>query len=204
MSQHDLYAAPRSSVSGPTLSERALDASGAYPLASVGQRIGASLLDGVILVPLFVLQAYLSSVSRLVDVAALIGYQVVLAVYCASMVAIYGGTPGKLIMNLRVVMLDRTRATWTAGMLRYAVWGILGILMCAVQVVGTLSLPDEAYAGGFLTHGAALEDQLPGWTLAINVLSFAVGLACLVMLLATKQRRTMYDFLAGTIVVRTR
>lgn len=205
MSQHDVYAAPRSSVSGPTLSERALDASGAYPLASAGQRIGAALLDFLILLPAVLLAAYLSTLSRAVDIGSLIVYQTVVPVYFVAMVALFGGTPGKRMLDMRVVMLDRSPATWKAAILRYSLYGVSGLILCAGQVIGKLRMSDEVYqSGGYLARAAALQLQTPGWVMPFNFLLLVVVFVSFVMLLATKQRRTLYDFLAGTIVVRTR
>ncbi|UUZ53160.1 RDD family protein [Massilia sp. H-1] len=140
MSQPGPYAPPSSAVHGPTPAELAARASGQYPLASIGQRIGAALLDIFLCLPLLGLQVYLSTVSRPADVVALIALQVFFLFLAVGMVGVWGGTPGKLIMGLRVVLADRTPATWKASILRYAVFGVMGLLAAAGQVVGKLRL----------------------------------------------------------------
>lgn len=204
MSQSDLYAPPASAVHGLTPDELAAKASGQYPLASIGQRIGACFLDFLIWLPLIGLQIYLSTVSLAADIVSALAYQVIFVMLYICMVRLYGGTPGKLIMGLRVVMTDRTPATWKASILRYSVYGVMGIAGAAGQIIGKLRLPDNYQSLDYMARSTLLQAQLPGWTIAVNVAIFVWVIACFASMAATKQRRTLYDFQAGTIVVRTR
>jgi uncharacterized RDD family membrane protein YckC len=204
VSQSDLYAPPSSSVQGPTPAELAAKASGDFPLASIGQRIGACLLEFLVLSPLIGLQMYLSTVSRAADIAALVIYQLFFLCFYIGMVRVYGGTPGKLIVGLRVVLTDRTPATWKASILRYAVYGGLGMLGAAGQIVAKLRLPDDYLSLDYLARATLLQAELPGWATAVSVLIFLFFLGSFISMVATRERRTLYDYLAGTIVVRTR
>lgn len=204
MSQSDLYAPPSSAVDGPTRAELAAKASGDYPIASVGQRIGACILEVVVMLPLIGLQLYLSTVSRTVDIVSLVLYQLFFCALYIGMVRFYGGTPGKLIMGLRVLLTDRTPATWKASILRYAVYGVLGIAGVAGQVIGKLGLPDDYQGLDYMARATLLQAQMPWWTMLVNVVLFLWVVACFISLIANRQHRTLYDFLAGTIVVRVR
>jgi uncharacterized RDD family membrane protein YckC len=204
VSQPDLYAPPSSSVQGPTPAELAAKASGQFPLATIGQRIGASLLDFLVWSPLLGLQAYLGTVSRAADIAGLLIYQAFFICAYIGMVRFYGGTPGKLILGLRVVLTNRSAVTWKASILRYSVYVVMGVLGVAAQIIGKLGLPDDYVTYGYLARATALQAQLPAWAMVINAVMFLWFVGSFASMAATKQRRTLYDYMAGTIVVRTR
>jgi uncharacterized RDD family membrane protein YckC len=205
VSQPDVYAPPRSSVSGLTPAELAIDASGAFPLATIGQRIGASLLEMVVLIPLIGLLSYLGTLSRTADITCTVLIQCLVTVYYIAMVGLFGGTAGKLMLGLRVVSTERAPATWTASILRYSVYGVVGLLSAAGQLIAKLSITPENYASlSYMERALAIQAATPGWATAVGAVMGLWFIACFICMLVNKQRRTLYDLQAGTIVVHKR
>jgi hypothetical protein len=97
------------------------------PLASIGDRFLARLIDGIIFtIPLFVVQvAFMSGAGRLGRLALglLLG-----ALYFVVPVALYGQTPEKAIRRIRVIASDGGRPGWGRAARRYLV-EIVGPLM---------------------------------------------------------------------------
>jgi uncharacterized RDD family membrane protein YckC len=148
--------------------------------APLGVRIGASLLDGLISL-ILVIPVMLDYLGDLFDdisdggdgsSVAVPGYVAVyglgLAVVWFLMVAYLGGTPGKLILGLRITLVDG--ATTPPG-LRPAALRSLPSLAAAIPVVGQL-------------------------------VSIGFAVASLVMVRSDPERRSAYDRIAGTRVVR--
>ena len=200
----DIYAPPQSSISGPTPAQKVAKETGLYPVATVGQRIGAAFLEFVVWLPLLGLQALLNNISNTLDVVCMVLYQVIVMLIYVGMVRFFGGTPGKLILGLRVVMLDRTAATWKASLLRYSVYGTLGAVMCTGQVIARLNVANDYMSLDYLSRSMALQAQTPWWVMLVTGLTFVWLVACFISMLTNKQHRTLYDFQAGTVVVSTR
>jgi uncharacterized RDD family membrane protein YckC len=119
------------------------------PLATPGQRIGARLIDVVINLAIgFVVAAIVVSSDESAgvggfggDVSA--GTRALLSilsiaigfVYEAVITALKGGTPGKLLLGLRVVDADRgSPVTFAQAIVRWAIPGVFGL----IPVLGAL------------------------------------------------------------------
>jgi uncharacterized RDD family membrane protein YckC len=109
---------------------------GDYPLAGWGERLGAALLDGVILAPIYVAAQLLATAS---DVAGLIAYAVyfiAVLLYAPLLMARQGAhngqTIGKQVVNIRVLREDLQAMTFGRAVLREflvkaLLFGVLGI-----------------------------------------------------------------------------
>jgi len=205
MSQSDIYAPPTVSVAGPTPAELIAKAKGEPVLAGIGQRIGAALIDTLIVIPLYVADVYIGSLSRGADIAMAAVTQIVYLFVFVVMVRLFGGSAGKLLMGIRIANADGGSVTWKAAALRYSVY-FVGTLVAAVgRAMAVLSMPDDSYlTQGYAMRVVALKAHEPAWVGPVIFLTLAWAFACLISLLVTKRRRTLYDFQAGTIVVRSR
>lgn len=191
------YATPESDLTTPVMQDAAPVYGGFW------RRFAAVMIDGLILAPLFMLQFYLMAQGRAGLVYSMLPMFVVPVLYNIYLVKRFGGTPGKLAMKLRIKMLDGSPVTGQAALLRYLPWVVFG----AVQSVGTAlaaySLTEETYASfGWMERSVQLEMVQPLWTTYSGHLMKAWALAMLISLLATSKRRTLHDFIAGTVVVR--
>jgi uncharacterized RDD family membrane protein YckC len=116
----------------------------------------------------------------------------------------YGGTPGKLLMKLRIAMVDGSPVTPTAAIARFSVALVLSIAMNVGLVMACLQLSDAEYLSfGFVERNTTLVKLAPAWYKAVSILNNIWGGSELIVLLMNKQRRSLHDFMAGTVVVRT-
>ena len=168
------------------------------------RRLAALMIDGLCLAPLVALQFYLLAQGRYGQVYAILPMLAVPLLYNVYLVKRYGGTPGKLAMKMRITMLDGSPVTGQAAFMRYLPWVVFAAVQCAGTALAALSLTDEAYASyGVMERTVQLEAIQPAWATYMGHAMKAWTLALLISLLASSKRRTLHDFLAGTVVVRT-
>ncbi|WP_426343597.1 RDD family protein [Pseudoduganella sp. R-32] len=166
-------------------------------------RVAAKLLDFVIMLPLVGLTYWLSTISRSFYLSWIVPGIVTGLLYSVYLVRRYGGTPGKLVMKLRVQMKDGAPVSLTAALIREAPVMLLGAAINLGLGLSALSMDDATYLNyGFLARSEALMASGPGWLTAVNwSMQGWTWLGAIVMLLNSR-RRAVHDFLAGTVVVK--
>jgi uncharacterized RDD family membrane protein YckC len=77
----------------------------AVPFASWGQRVAATLIDAVILIPIYILAAIFAAIGGIGNLIAFLLYIVciVLAIYWLIQTGAKGQSPGKKVMGIQVV-----------------------------------------------------------------------------------------------------
>ncbi len=122
----------------------------------------------------------------------LIGGAVVVLVYTALQLwwmARDGQSIGKKIMNIRVLRTDgRNPGFWGTVMMREMVYNLLAVVVASIA----------GYLAVLLSGGAVeMAESIA------NLVSLAFTLVCVVMLFnETRDRRTLQDYLANTVVVK--
>ncbi|MGI8806454.1 MAG: RDD family protein [Acidimicrobiales bacterium] len=103
-------------------------------LASIGQRVGGALIDGlltsmVVVVPLLLGLVDLDSLDRGLPAPTLLGLFLFGAIYTIVPTAVWGQTLGKIAMGIRVVVEeDGSLPGWRRSALRWALPGVAGRL----------------------------------------------------------------------------
>ena len=202
MPPNDPYAPPSAALGGPTPLEQFERDSGTLRYSTFWQRVGASLIDFLILCPLIAFDYFLSGQSRMYHLYALGPKELLNVFLFIFMVVKFGGTPGKLIVGLRTVRQDGSPVNWKAACLRYAPWWALNLAIVTLTIGAALGMTDEAYkALGYLERSDAIDAQAP-MVQALTWLMMAWLFASVVTMLANSKCRTIHDFIAGTVVVR--
>ena len=202
MAHTDPYSPPQASLGGLTPSEQADLDSGALRYSGFWQRIGAYLIDFLILSPLIALDYMWGGETRMYQVYAFIPAQMLSVFLYIYMVVKFGGTPGKLLLGMRIVKLDGSPVTVREAALRYGVLWLLTIVMAAMMINAAMGMTDQEYTSlGYLTRSAALSARAPGLLVVTSLMQLWV-LGCFIAILANRKRRTLHDFIAGTVVVR--
>jgi len=194
----DPYAPPASSVAGPTPEE-----TGVLRYSGFWQRVGAYLIDMLLVTPLAGIDYLFGSSTHLFPLYMLVPGQCVAIFLHVFMVYKYGATPGKMALGLRVGLADGAPVTLTAALLRYSVLWLIGIVSGITLAMAALKTSDATWTTlGYLQRSQELVANAPGWFMAVSVLSQVWVLASLITMLCNKQRRTLHDFIGGTTVFR--
>ena len=115
-----------------------------------------------------------------------------------------GGTPGKLILRLRIARVDGGPVTLAQAFVRHLPELFLGAVlttgsaMAAWQLGLTLSpLPDSESL-------RQIQSAAPSWMQPVSVVQQIWIWSELVVMLTNERRRALHDFIAGTVVIRHR
>jgi uncharacterized RDD family membrane protein YckC len=202
MSQTDPYLPPQASLGGLTPAQQYERDHGILHYATFWQRVGAWLIDLLILSPLLPLDYFFGGLSRLYHLYALAPIELFSAFFYVYLVVRFGGTPGKLMLGLRVARLDGSTVTLKAAVVRYSVPWALALAISILTTVAAFGMSDEAYlALDYYERSDALDARQPMiMTATWAYLGWMLG--CLVAVLCNRKRRALHDFMAGTVVIR--
>lgn len=177
--------------------------SGELAYSGFWQRVGAYLIDFLIMAPLASLDYFLGGEVRLLQLYVLVPSQLLSLFMFIFMVRRYGGSPGKLLMGLRIAMADGSPVTLKAALLRYCVMWALGMLMALAMIIAVMSTPDNSHMSlGYLARSEALAPYLPSWYTPVLILTQVWVWGSLITILCNRKRRAIHDFIAGTVVLR--
>ena len=207
MSDVDIYKPPQSRLE--ISDEKDAKVSSAMPqgdaveISGFWRRVAANLLDSAIAAPLGFLFVYLLEGSKVLYFASIIPGMLVWYWYGVWLVKKYGGTPGKILMGIRVRMLDGSFVTGTAAHIRYAGMFLFTSLGTIAGAIGSYSMSDAEFESlGIFERAIKQQELAPSWNGAVQIGLQVWIWVGLVTLLLSKKRRAVHDYLAGTIVVR--
>lgn len=174
---------------------------GSMTYSTFGRRLGAYLIDFLLLSPLFALQIWASGhsismaiLSAVLVSVAFIGYRV----YCH---AIWGQTVGKRVVKLRVLRLSGEAIGWRESLLRSSVEMLFTGLTLSAQLIALATIPTAEFVGlDTMQRESNLQVYTPAWSSHVMTLSGIWYIASLITLFVNDQRRTLHDLIAGTVV----
>jgi len=158
--------------------------------AGFGVRLGANILDLLFSLPLlFFIGFIFISVNTIgILLLSVIFIHLVRFFYMVYLPKRYGGTPGKLIVGIKIIKIDSTNIGWKEAILRESVvliiW-LLGDIVFFIHILGFIQNIAE------INNILAIIGQIWGWSEVI-------------VLLTNKRKRAVHDFIAGTVVVKSK
>ena len=165
-------------------------------------RLGSLLLDILIVLPLIALVTWAAGHYRLFRVYYLIPGAIVGLFYGVYLVRRFGGTPGKLIVGLRIRKLDGEPVGYREALLRYSPDFVFGLLMSVAVISPLFHMTDAEYQSLPLRERAKrMVDLAPSWYKPLRWTQTFWDWGELVVLLTNRKRRALHDFIAGTVVV---
>lgn len=167
-------------------------------------RVAAKLLDFIVLLPIMGLVFYINSISKTASINVLIPNLLFGLAFEVVLVKIYGGTPGKLILGLKIIQKNGENIDWKASFYRYSVEFFLAFLGVYVMFLTLNLIDDSTYASlGFMQRNQFLSTVNPipmkiqSWT---NLGWIIIGS---IVLISNARKRTTHDFIAGTVVIKS-
>jgi uncharacterized RDD family membrane protein YckC len=171
--------------------------------AGFWSRLVAGLIDLLVWLPVILLAVWLDGVSYPgAVISALLG-PAFLIPYNVGLVAIYGGTVGKLMRGLRVRQVNGAAATWGNAWKRSSVdivFSVSGAILTLMAL--TRMNPGIYFEASLEFRSEMLVEAIPAlqW---MYWASLFWTLSEFVVLLSNKKRRALHDFIGGTVVVHT-
>ena len=163
-------------------------------------RLGAQLIDFLVMLPYTFFAIWLGENYRLSQLILFVPgclFGLWLHVY---LVKVYGGTPGKLALKLKIRKLDGSPADFREAFLRYSVGFVLSTLLTISICMVVLQMTDSEYFS-YPYFSRALVISRKGF--AQDELFWLTQLwlwSEFIVMFSNKKRRAIHDYIAGTIV----
>jgi uncharacterized RDD family membrane protein YckC len=168
-------------------------------------RLGSLLLDFIFVLPFTFLVLYLNGLGKNIyfyTIIPILSFSLWYHIYLPKK---YGGTPGKLVVGIRIIKLDGQSIGWKEAILRHIVSFALTILSSVSMIIGLLEADEEIFTrlswlqqSQYLMSLSPILFKFNAWT--SNIWFYSE----LVVLLTNKRKRAIHDFIAGTVIVRTK
>ncbi len=166
-------------------------------------RLGAILMDGLIMFPLIALILWGGTHYRLFQLYILVPGTLFGLFYSVYLVKRFGGTPGKLIVGIQIRKTTGEPVGYREAFLRYLPGLLLGTLLSIAAIVSASRMSDLEFQALSWSEQLARMDALsPFWYTPVHYLQNAWTWSELIVLLTNRKRRALHDFIAGTVVVR--
>lgn len=167
-------------------------------------RLAAKVIDLIILLPVVGLVFYINSISKSASMNVLIPNLLFGLAFEVVLVKIYGGTPGKLILGLKIIQKNSDPVDWKTSFYRYSIEFTLAVLTAYVMFLTLNMIDDNTYASlGFLKRSQVLSTinpipmQIQSWA---NTAWLIIGA---IVLVSNSRKRSAHDFIAGTVVIKS-
>ncbi len=167
-----------------------------------GRRFGAMWLDVLCLSPLVILNLWGNSAFRLFQAYYFIPGLLISALYSIYLVKRFGGTPGKLILGLRITKVDGSPVGYREAILRELPNYLFHIVLSVGLVASALHLTDaEYFALGWKERSIRLKELAPGFYGPVQIAQTVWIWSEFLVLLTNEKKRAIHDFIAGTVVI---
>ena len=167
------------------------------------QRVAASLIDGLVLLPVICAELCIYDLSREVAMALLVPSALLGFGYTIYFHARFGQTVGKRVMGIQVVRCDGSAIGWHEACRRSAVDVLFSTLHIVASLVAFSQIGEGVYeALGWVQRGKLLTQNEPAWSSWAGWVSLGWFWGEVVVLLFTRERRSLHDFIAGTVVIQ--
>lgn len=162
------------------------------------RRFFALMLDGLILTPLGIAPFFLIRSDFWLGVVFYIAITPAGAIYQAVFHKLYGATPGKMAMGLKLMTVDLQRLAWRHALLRSAPDFMLSALSVTFILQNLMANRESLPSLGFMAFSVVVSK---GSVKTFSRLSMVWQNSEWVTMLFNEKRRSVHDYLAGTVVL---
>lgn len=174
------------------------------PYAGFWLRLIAMFIDGIVFLPVAIIYLYTRAASWEMAVMTTIPYCFLYAFYNVYFHARWGRTIGKMIIRIKVVTINGKDIRYGQAFMRHSVDMVLAFLSAVAFTMALGSVKNTGYFhGDWQQLNTLFHNALPGWWNSVKAATQAWVFSELVVLLTNKEKRSVHDFIAGTVVVRT-
>ena len=165
-------------------------------------RFASLWLDFIILIPLNTIVIWASMHSKLFNYYYFIPGEMFAVFYSVYLVRMYGGTPGKLLMGIKICKLDGSPVGYREAALRYLPDFIIGIVMSIGMLIAISHMTNAEFGSlTFIEWSKRANELTPSWFTPFQWIQNIWIWSEFLVLLTNRKRRAIHDFIAGTVVI---
>ena len=167
-------------------------------------RVWAQILDTVFVLPVLFLILYINGLGKNMYFYTLLPNLLFILWYNVYLPQKNGGTPGKTMAGITIIRIDGNYISWKEAALLYVVLFSLSILNIIMISCNVLKANDTLFMSlGWLKRSQYLMSFSPIFFKLTSWLTNLWFVGEYFVLLINKRKRSISDFIAGTVVVKT-
>lgn len=168
-----------------------------YRFAGFWIRVGASLVDMLVLIPFIGLSFYILLVLK--SLPLMIANSLIMAAYKPLMEYQYGATLGKMAVGIKVINEDGGLLTPNQAIIRYVPW-LVGNIINLLVLVEIFATPGFDEVEGFMEYNMFVAQNPSTLTSLSSVAGFLILISAIVLLF-NKQKQALHDKWANTYCI---
>ncbi|NVO02315.1 MAG: RDD family protein [Bacteroidetes bacterium] len=166
-------------------------------------RFASLLLDFAIVSPFVTIIILLNALSKNIFFYTLIPNLLIGLIYNVYFVQKWGGTPGKLIVGIKILKTNGEDIKWREAILRYFVLFSLLIFGSIVMAINVSNIDNNYYESLNWINKQRYMGEISPTLNKINLwLTNIWTYSELIVLLMNSRKRALHDFIAGTVIVK--
>ena len=170
--------------------------------AGFWRRLGAAVVDILVLIPFASLFHYLKSINISMAIVAAVINLFVFSIYSIYFNIRYGGTLGKLAVGIRITKPNGEKIGVREAFLRSSVDLAHALIFAILQFQAISQVASDAYlTAGYIERIRLLVPFYPAYSKYVGFLSDIWYWSEMIVLLLNKRKRALHDFIAGTVVI---
>jgi uncharacterized RDD family membrane protein YckC len=165
------------------------------------RRIIASIIDSLFLLAYAIfIVSYFMTKSFLLYAIFNLSLILLRIIFHIIFVKIWSGSPGKLLLKLKILRVDGSKISWKEAILRYIIDLIFSLVLCIIVI---LFIYYKNVNWGFINSNdlKIINDNLPIYVRIISIIASCWMYSEFFVLLLNKEKRGLQDFIAGTVVI---
>lgn len=169
--------------------------------AGFWKRVAAFLLDGLVIMPIYVLLMWFQTFSHSLAMILIVPASLLFVIYRILFHARSGQTIGKRILKIRVVTDSGEKIGWRDSILRSSPYAAFLVFSVIFQLLAYYHLsPTEFAALPLLEKLSAHAQYLSFWSILLGILYNLFFWVEVVFVAAHKKKKAVHDFIAKTVV----
>ena len=172
--------------------------------AGFWRRVAAHLIDSVALGLALLAIILITLGNNSLYLLTLVVPGVLSIIYQLYLTTKYGATLGKMAMGIKIVRLDGSPIGFAQANVRYSPYLILGIIavMGNIEAFNNIPVPSIFFEHGWSDRSRLVQQYQPIWVFLSSVVGMLFALADAIALLISKQKLSVHDRMASTMVVK--
>tara|TARA_B110000467_G_C17971381_1_gene290323 strand:- start:68 stop:601 length:534 start_codon:yes stop_codon:yes gene_type:complete len=171
--------------------------------AGFWKRFGAYWIDVLCFVPIIAFGFWGNEQSRLFSLYNFVPGLLVAVLFHVYLVKKYGGTPGKLVLKIKITKLDGSGVTYKEAVLRYSVLFVLSFCSTLALILPSFKMTDTLYFSmNWQERALYASEHAPQWNIIVTILITIWVWSEFIVMLTNKKKRALHDFMAGTVVIK--